>query len=136
MICLYCRHDSTRVTNSRAHRRLPEVWRRRVCNECGAVVTTYERIAGKELPLVQAATETSRFSLPRLFVSIYRELPPSPEAPDTAQALAETVMHKLLAAHYSPLTTGEIARTAYKTLHAFNQTAGLRYGLSHGIVTP
>lgn len=136
MVCLFCRHASTAVVNSRSNRQQPRVWRRRVCPQCGGTVTTYERIANKELPLVQAAMGSSRLSLPRLMLSIHRELPARDNrSADDAWALAETVVDKLLQTPTDPLQATRIAALTYETLHAFDQTAGLRYGLSHRLVT-
>ena len=43
MICIYCLSQKTRVLNSRAHRKNPLVWRRRICPSCGKIFTSYER---------------------------------------------------------------------------------------------
>jgi transcriptional regulator NrdR family protein len=69
-------------------------------------------------------------------VSIHRSLLPRPDAPESAQALAETIMQRLLNTHSHTLTTRHIAVTTRDALHHFDKTAALRYALDRGLITP
>lgn len=43
MKCFKCNKGTFEIVNSRKKEDRPEVWRRRQCNECGFVFTTYEK---------------------------------------------------------------------------------------------
>lgn len=135
MVCPYCQHDDTHVTNSRQHRSMPRIWRRRHCSRCKTTFTTYEEIAPKELPLIRDDTDHQQFSLPRLLVSIHACLAGA-QAADQADALARTVAARIGEAGSQSLSRADIASQTYQTLSLYDKRAGLRYGVLHGLVTP
>lgn len=137
MLCPFCFHKSTKVTNSRPSKTLPRIWRRRHCLKCERIITTYERVSAKELPLVtdtQGALST--YSEARLMISIWRELPEtSPARADEASALAQTVTERLIVNGTKSLTTNLIATTTYQVMTAFRPNCGARYGLTHAVIS-
>lgn len=135
MVCPYCQHNDTSVTNSRQHRKEPRIWRRRRCVRCKTIFTTYEQLAEKDLPHVVYRGESTVFSLPRLMVSIYAVLDNSPKRADNAQALAQTVYHELSTTSSAQLERDVIVQATYRTLLRYNATSGLTYGVKHGIIT-
>jgi len=137
MVCPYCQHTDTSVTNSRQHRREPRIWRRRRCSRCKTTFTTYEELAKKDLPHIKTPRGTTVFSVPRLMSSIYTCLPTtSDNRADDAYALATTVYMQLSAATGSHLSLTDITTTTYEVISRFDPTSGLRYGVDHGIITP
>lgn len=139
MVCPYCHHRDTNVTNSRQHREQPRVWRRRQCSRCKTTFTTYESVAEKELPLVidPHKKKPVTFSLPKLLVSIYESLSvDSPNRADDAQALAMSVYRELSEATDAVLERATIAMTTYEVLTRYNARSGLSYGVVHGLITP
>jgi transcriptional repressor NrdR len=137
MVCPYCHHQDTNVTNSRQHKVQSKIWRRRQCERCKTTFTTYEQIADKELPLVSGAGKPTVFSPPRLLLSIYGHLLPTTQnKPDVAQALTDTVYHELSEGTEATLTRKIIAETTYKVLRRYNPRIGLSYGVAHEIITP
>ena len=137
MVCPYCHHHDTHVTNSRQHKMQSKIWRRRKCERCKTTFTTYELIAQKELPLVTGKGSPTSFSIPVLLLSIYDCLLPStPDKADVAQALADTVYHELTERTEAVLTRQTIAKTTYDVLRRYNARIGLSYGVAHEIITP
>ena len=137
MICIHCQHEQTDVFNSRTSKKDASVWRRRRCRSCEHEFTTYERPAQHESSLVTPKSGPALpFSLPRLFLSIHRELDNTPDQPDIAFALATTCQQRLLQHGTTGLTPHDIAKVAHETITAFAPAAGARYGLRHGITTP
>lgn len=137
MVCPYCHHSDTSVTNSRQHNVLPKIWRRRKCTRCKTIFTTYEQIAEKELPLVVGKRKHKQFSLPHLMLSIYTYLPETlPNRADDAHALATSVYQLLSARTSADLTSAIIADTTYTVLGRFNAHSGLSYAVAHKIITP
>ena len=52
MICIYCRHDETKVTDSRAHDTFV-IRRRRECLKCGRRFTTHETVEQGALKVIK-----------------------------------------------------------------------------------
>ena len=139
MVCPYCQHRDTNVTNSRQHRDQPRIWRRRQCTRCKTTFTTYESVAEKELPLIVDPNKKKpvTFSMPKLLISIYECLPADdPKRADNAQALALSVYHELSERTSAELERSAIAKTAYEVITRYNARSGLSYGVSHGLITP
>ena len=139
MVCPYCHHRDTTVTNSRQHREQPRIWRRRQCSRCKTTFTTYESVAEKELPLVVDPQKKKpvTFSMPKLLISIYECLPAdNTHRADDAQALAMSVYHELSERTEAELERKAISMTAYEVITRYNARSGLSYGVAHGLITP
>lgn len=133
MVCVQC-GQKTVVTNSRAQRRVNQVWRRRRCLACGAVFTTEEladyqgswRVHGR-------AGHLEPFSRDRLFLSIYEAVRHRPTATADAGALTATIMAKLGAqVKDGVVAAAAIARTAQVALNRFDGAASVAYQAFHG----
>ena len=97
MICINCFHVKTKVVNSRPHTK-PSVWRRRKCNRCQAVFTTYEKPSLDDRPILQNNSQADVFNIGRLIISISRSFQHDTKAAKYASLhLAETVESKLIA---------------------------------------
>lgn len=137
MVCPYCQHSDTSVTNSRQHRRDPRIWRRRRCDRCKTTFTTYEELAEKDLPHIKTPTGTTVFSVPHLMTSIYTCLPTtSSSRADDAYSLATTVYMHLSRSTTSHLTPDDIKVATYTVLKRFDPVSGLRYGVEHSLIKP
>lgn len=136
MVCPICHNKDTSVINSRQHRLLPQVWRRRTCKRCKVTFTTYEQVAEKELALVTTSKNTEIFSVAKLMLSIHGCLPSSPNQADHAYELAQNIRYELEKSSTATLTTGMIIKTTFETLSRFNPRAGLQYGLNHEYIDP
>lgn len=149
MVCILCGNE-TRVINSRS-RRL-STWRRRRCQACHHIATTYERYAEQSLPVVTIGPlggPPHPLSTVRLTVSISKLISGLPSQDtskhpaDIAHALATTIVERLIKMTQQeskkglgPITPQIIARTAYVVLKAYEPALGIRYGLEYGVVAP
>lgn len=137
MICIKCSAD-TSVTNSRPHKKTPSVWRRRQCKACGTVFTTNELVADDthRLTVQQPDGSAIDFSFPRLMVSIYQNLGHRPSASNADEAywLAQTVAQTIQASATDTLTHAALSAVTHETIAHFDATAGLSYGVRHGIL--
>jgi len=136
MVCPYCHHADTAVSNSRPHRQKSQIWRRRRCLRCKTTFTTYETVADKELPHIKTTSGLRLFSLPRLTISIYNCLPSSTTRADDAYEIANTVYLQLSRSSAGSLSLDDIKKLTYKALQRFNQAGSIRYGLNHHLITP
>lgn len=141
MICIYCFHTKTRVTNSRTHKKHPQIWRRRQCDSCKQSFTSYERAASDTLRVISPTSRQPRpFSLGILTISIaqaFTHQEPKQAARDSYE-LAHTVELRLLqeaSATEHTTTPQAIAHTTYNTLKQFDEMAGLQYAAKHQLIT-
>lgn len=135
MFCIRCHHNSTRVTNSRPHKKQASIWRRRKCSACGALFTTIETVASDGQLTIEKNGTQHAFSVPTLMISLHSSLSTQKTAPEDAYWLAQTILEQLMTQHpgttVTPLT---VAQTAYDVLDRFDAAAALRYGLDHGLI--
>jgi transcriptional regulator NrdR family protein len=132
MVCIYC-GAGTSVTNSRPQKRSNQVWRRRRCEGCGAVLTSleaYELASG--IHVRSKGGKTSVFDRDRLFVSIYESLGHREAPVADATALTETIIAKLCSPTTAALLeTTKIAAAAADTLRSFDHAAAVYYTAHH-----
>ena len=136
MFCINCFNSSTSVTNSRPHKKQPQIWRRRKCTACGMIFTTHERPSladNKPIHLKGGATDT--FNLGKLIVSLSKAFTHSPDAAayDTFW-LAQTI-EDTLSTQYKVVTPDVIEAVAHQTLRQFDEVAAMEYALSHRLIT-
>ena len=132
MKCIYCGAE-TQVTNSRHQKRVNQVWRRRKCQECGAVFSTHESAAYDAAWRVRTAQGVLQpFNQNKLLVSLYKSLEHRTSALGDADALTSTIMGKLLAtAQNGLLDRSDIVRTALEILKRFDTPASVHYAAFH-----
>lgn len=141
MICLYCFHTKTRVTNSRTQKKAPQTWRRRQCMQCERIFTSYERAASDTLQITNPHNrQTHPFNLGILTISIAQAF--THQQPDQAArdsyTLAQTIELQLLriaSTANQTITARTIADTAYQTLKRFDEIAALQYAAQHQLIT-
>lgn len=135
MFCINCFHSSTRVSNSRPHKKSPSVWRRRSCERCGTTFTTLERPSlgdTKKIELPGGSSET--FNLGKLLMSIAGSFTHAPEkAAYDSIWLAQTVEDTIIA-EYTVITPDDIAAVTHQTLKNFDELAAVQYAAKHRLI--
>ncbi len=133
MVCIYCGGETT-VSNSRKQKRRNTVWRRRVCDECNATVTTIESIDLENAIVITSQKRHESFSRDNLFISIYESCKHRNDAQTSATALTDTIIALLY-----PLITdasvdrSDIIKTTAKVLHRFDIPAAVHYKAFHPV---
>ena len=126
MVCPYCR-AKTRVTNSRAQLRRYQVWRRRQCKQCQAIVTSYERLAPESVVSVNLA-DGRKLPLAEIAIGgpIYSALNSIDQA-EAAAALTHSCLVKIFDTRRAEIDQDQLDRIIYRTLKPYNPRAALRY---------
>lgn len=131
MLCIYC-SGGTQVVNSRHQKRVNNIWRRRQCTDCGAIVTTTEKPDLFKSLLVRKGKHYNPFSRDKLFLSIHDSLRHRKTVTSDATGLTETVLGRLLPLiTQASLNTDEITCAAIKTLQHFDKAAATYYEAFH-----
>ena len=130
---MYC-GGKTQVTNSRAQKRLNQVWRRRECLNCRAVFTTEEGIDYGASLVVRPAPHgpVTPFSRDKLFASLLKALGHRRTAVEDASALTGTVIARLLQnGTNAAVSPSEIVKTVILVLEPFDKAACVQYRAYH-----
>ena len=135
MICINCFHEKTTVTNSRRHKKHPAVWRRRKCNNCSTIFTTYETPSLDGKLVIDHNEQTKPFSLGKLTISISKSFQHSPQTAEFASyPLAQSVEERLIIEVKQP-STDDIAAVTHSALKAYDPMAALQYAAQHELIT-
>ena len=70
MRCPFCGFDDTQVKDSRPTEDNAAIRRRRICGNCGARFTTFERVQLRELTVVKSTNEREPFEREKLLRSM------------------------------------------------------------------
>jgi transcriptional regulator NrdR family protein len=134
MVCVNC-NNSTRVTNSRLQKRNNHVWRRRQCTTCGLVFSTEEAVQYANVWLVlDPSGDYSPFSLNKLLLSLYKSCEHRPTALTDAEALSETIIHKLQPKFIDGVITSQtIVQVSQVALNRFDRAASVHYSAHHPV---
>lgn len=130
MECIYC-GSKTSVSNCRPLKTIPGVWRRRACNQCGALFTTTETPDLTKSVIVTAGSHKAQaFDRDRLFLSVYAACEHRPSALSDATALTDTVTKKFLKHQQGAISKSTLCEIVFETLEAFDAFAA-SYFLAH-----
>ncbi len=131
MVCIYC-GGKTSVGNSRMQKRANSTWRRRVCSDCGATVTTIEKIDLETAVTVLDKKASRPFSRDKLMISIFESCKHRKDAQKAASGLTDTILGQL----YPLITAGSLGKddirdVTSQVLARFDRAAGVHYQAYH-----
>jgi transcriptional repressor NrdR len=132
MVCVYCDSD-TKVTNSRAQKRLNRTWRRRQCLNCHATVSTIEQLdPSTALKVTKRSGALKPFLRDKLFLSVHFSLQHRKTALTDATALTDTIISNVLALTSDPVITSQtLAEQCHAVLSRFDKVAATHYKAYH-----
>lgn len=136
MFCINCFNPSTKVTNSRPHKRQPIVWRRHSCPQCQTVFTTYERPSlADNKPIQLPGGQTDTFNLGRLTLSIAAAFPhDKKDAQYNALWLAQTIEDEL-STQYTTISPEDITAVTHGVLRRYDELAAVQYAARHRLIS-
>lgn len=132
MVCVYCGSE-THVNNSRHQKRVNQVWRRRICKNCGATFTTHETAdLASALRVKNRGGKLSPLSRDKLLLSLYKSLGHRRTALSDASGLCDTILAKVAkTAQNGVIEATSIIQTATVTLNRFDTAASTHYQAFH-----
>lgn len=132
MVCIYCK-SATAVVNSRSSKRQIATWRRRQCQKCKAVFTTWEKPDLTASLRIQKGTgSVEPFIRDRLLLSIHSSVSHRKNALADAQGLTDTIINALLALpQQGLLQIAEVKSLTKNTLKRFDNAAYTYYTAHH-----
>jgi len=131
MVCIYC-GGGTGVINSRPQKRSNQIWRRRKCRQCRAIVTSIEAIDYATALTVASEGAAGPFIEDKLYSDLLSAFKHRKDRYLAAREAASTVTKELLKLPSKPLfTTKEISRCAGAVLSRLDKRAYLRFAAEH-----
>ncbi len=129
MVCIYC-GNKTSVTNSRYKKRSNSIWRRRLCDACGAIATSFEQYDYSVALAVKKRSEAVQaFQRDKLLLSIARSVDHKKKSSQAASQLTDTVISNLLADKpVKPIISStDISHVTSLVLKRYDAASAIRY---------
>ena len=124
MNCPYCRHDDSRVIDSRSSDEGQSIRRRRECPECGRRFTTNETIT---LNIVKRNGVAQPFSRDKVIVGVRRACQGRPVTEDDLAILVAQVEENLRASGQAEIPSNEVGLAILGPLRELDEVAYLRF---------
>ena len=108
------------------------MWRRRVCEKCGAMFTTTEASELSTSLVVQKHGRLEPFNRDKLFVSLVQAVGHRKDPVEDAGGLCATILAKLLAGtDTASVTPHKIIEATLPVLKRFDKAAAVQYAAYH-----
>lgn len=135
MFCINCFHSDTKVSNTRPHKKQPNVWRRRRCPNCGILFTTYERPSlADNKKIILPTSKTEAFNLGKLIQSIAKAFAHSPHHAQYSSLWLAMSVEDTLSTQRETITTEDIAAITHDILKRYDPLAAMQYAAQHKLI--
>lgn len=127
MRCPYCRHDDTRVIDSRLADNGESVRRRRECQGCGERFTTFENVELRMPQVVKSDGSRESFSKEKLEAGLGRALEKRPVEAERVEAAVARICRRTLATGEREVSSKQIGQWVMEELSDLDQVAYVRF---------
>lgn len=124
MICPFCRHEDSRVVDSRSSEDGTAIRRRRQCPECGKRFSTVETCM---LLIVKRSGVAEPFSRAKVIAGVRKACQGRPVSDDDLALLAMKVEDALRASGAAEIPSGEVGLAILGPLRDLDEVAYLRF---------
>ena len=124
MICPFCRHDDSRVIDSRPVEDGTQIRRRRECPQCSQRFSTQEVAL---LNIIKRSGATEPFSREKVLVGVRKACQGRPVDEDDLILLAQRVEEALRATGQAEIEANEVGMAILAPLRELDEVAYLRY---------
>lgn len=124
MHCPHCRHDDSKVIDSRGAEDGNSIRRRRECPECGRRFTTVETVS---LSVVKRNGVTEPFSRDKVIVGVRRACQGRPVSEDDLAVLAAQVEDTVRSSGVAEIPSNEVGLAILGPLRSLDEVAYLRF---------
>jgi transcriptional repressor NrdR len=122
--CPFCRHNDSRVVDSRATEDGTSIRRRRQCPECGRRFTTVETAS---LTVVKRSGATEPFSRDKVLAGVRKACQGRPVGEDDLARLAQKVEESVRASGLAEIEAHEVGMAVLEPLRELDEVAYLRF---------
>ena len=125
MLCPFCRHEDSKVIDSRDS--ADSIRRRRECANCDRRFTTYERAEARSLRVVKQDGRREDFAREKLLDSLAKACVKRPLPTGTLEKVAEEIENHLMDTGRSEVSTKVIGESAVERLKGLDPVAYVRF---------
>ena len=127
MRCPFCGHEDTQVKDSRPAEDSATIRRRRMCPNCGARFTTFERVQLRELTVVKSSGQREPFDRDKLARSMQISLRKRPVEPERVERMINGIVRQLESLGDSEVTSEQIGQLIMEGLKGLDDVAYVRF---------
>ena len=127
MRCPFCGCEDTQVKDSRPTDDRAAIRRRRLCPNCAARFTTFERVQLRELTVVKKNNQREPFDRDKLARSIYVSLRKRPVEPERVERVINSIVRQLESSGETDIQSGLIGELVMESLATLDQVAYVRF---------
>ncbi len=127
MRCPFCGHNDTQVKDSRPTEDNSAIRRRRLCPNCGARFTTFERVQLRELTVLKRNDQKEPFERDKLLSSMRIALRKRPVEEDRVERVVNSIVRRLESSGESEIRADTIGEMVMEALGQLDQVAYLRF---------
>ena len=127
MRCPFCGNDDTQVKDSRPTEDNAAIRRRRVCGNCGARFTTFERVQLRELTVVKSGGDREPFDREKLMRSMRIALRKRPVEVERVERVVNSIVRQLESSGETEIPSKQVGEMAMQALGQLDQIAYIRY---------
>jgi len=127
MRCPFCGHNDTQVKDSRPTEDNSAIRRRRLCPNCGARFTTFERVQLRELTVMKRNGQKEPFEREKLLRSMRIALRKRPVEEDRIEQVVNSIVRRLESSGESEIRVETIGEIVMEALAQLDQIAYVRF---------
>jgi transcriptional repressor NrdR len=127
MRCPFCGFEDTQVKDSRPTEDRGSIRRRRLCPNCAARFTTFERVQLRELTVVKKDGERQPFDRDKLVRSLSIALRKRPVEPDRIERVINSIVRQLESSGESEIPSEQVGALVMEALAQLDQVAYVRF---------
>ena len=127
MRCPFCVNEDTQVKDSRPTEDNAAIRRRRICGNCGARFTTFERVQLRELTVVKSSNDREPFDREKLLRSIRIALRKRPVEAERVERVVNSIVRQLESSGETEIPSKQVGEMAMQALLQLDQIAYIRY---------
>ena len=123
MRCPFCGNDDTQVKDSRPTEDNAAIRRRRICGNCGARFTTFERVQLRELTVIKSSNDREPFDREKLLRSMRIALRKRPVEADRVERVVNSIVRQLESSGETEIPSKQVGEMAMQALGQLDQIA-------------
>ncbi len=127
MRCPFCGHDDSQVKDSRPTEDHAAIRRRRLCQNCGARFTTFERVQLRELTVMKKNGQREPFERDKLLRSMRTSLRKRNVDPERIERVVNSIVRRLESSGESEIRAETVGEMVMEALHQLDQVAYVRF---------
>ncbi|MTI08298.1 transcriptional regulator NrdR [Curvivirga aplysinae] len=127
MKCPFCHHDDTQVKDSRPTEDHNAIRRRRLCGNCGARFTTFERVQLRELTVVKKNGAKEPFDRDKLLRSMRTSLRKRNVDQERVERVVNSIVRRLESSGESEIQVKTIGEMVMEALLQLDEIAYIRF---------